>query len=165
MKMKWFLTAMVALIGIGLVITSNLFVSVPDFKSVTRGPIDGPFRLAAQTKIDGVFKSVTSRENINDASVDWQNALPAGTQAKRVASYPWSTASYGKDVLWMCTISQGWCVWPAVNLKWPYMLTTYQSQYTGCSVQDILASPSQVVVFNFETGAQELVNEAWLKHG
>ena len=162
--MKRFRWAALVLVSILALVASNLFVSPLGSAPITRAPIDGPFRLAAQSKIDGAFRSVTSRRNINDASVDWQADMPSGLQARRGASYPWSTTSHG-DELWMGTITNGWCMWPTVNLKWPLTLSTYQSQFTGCSLQDTLAGRPQVIVLNFETGTQEIVDETWLQHG
>jgi len=65
-----------------------------------------------QAPIDDAFDSVTSRDNKQDASIDWQHKLPTGFQAKRNSSYPWGTTSYGESELWVGTISQDWCLWP-----------------------------------------------------
>lgn len=127
-------------------------------------PVDGPFKLAARTPIDEAFKSVTSGDNIYEPTVDWADTMPEGFQAKRTASYPWSTTTYG-DELWMGTIPQGWCVWPFQNLKFPIYLTTYQSQYTGCSVQNTLSTPSQIYIYNFEADTRELIDEKTLSSG
>lgn len=152
------------LFGLFIATFSNLFISNLKFQPVVRKVVDGPFKLVATSSIDGSFKSVTSSENLNNNSIKWNNRLINGHQARRGASYPWSTTIHGNE-LWMGTISQGWCVWPSVNLKWPLSLSTYQSQYTGCSVQDTLSSLSQIIVYNFETGQQELVNKDWLLDG
>ena len=91
--------------------------------------------------------------------------MPDGFQAKRNSSYPWGTTTYGSDELWMGTIAQGWCVWPYQNLNLPAYLTTYESQFTGCSVQNVLSTPSLIIVYNFETGTQELIHEGSLTSG
>ena len=165
MKTKNIFLALVVFAALGVLLTSNIFLSSRETQAVKRGPVDGPFLFAAQTHIDGAFESVTSGNNIDDPEVDWENNMPQGFQAKRNASYPWSTTTYGNDELWMGTISQGWCVWPFQNLKWPIYLTTYESQFTGCSVQNTLSTLSQVVIFNFESGTQEFINEATLTEG
>ena len=165
MKTRHIFVALVVFSALGVLLTSNIFLSPRETQAVTRGPVDGPFLLAAQTHIDGAFENVTSGNNIDDPEIDWENNMPQGFQAKRNASYPWSTTTYGDDELWMGTISQGGCVWPFQNLKWPIFLTTYESQFTGCSVQNTLSTLSQVVIFNFESGTQELINEATLTEG
>ena len=109
-------------------------------------PVDGPFRLAAQAQIDEAFEGVTSGNNVQDAKVEWQTNMPDGFQAKRNSSYPWGTTTYGSDELWMGTIAQGWCVWPYQNLNLPIHLTTYESQFTGCSIQNVLSTPSLIIV-------------------
>ncbi len=134
-------------------------------QSEPRYPIDGPFRFAAQTLPDVAFESVTSSNNILDPSVDWNNNMPEGFQAKRSASYPWGTTTYGSDELWMGTISDGWCVWPFKNLKYPVLLTTYESTFTGCSIPGVLFTPAQIYIYNFEAGTQELVDENSLASG
>ena len=136
------------LFGLLFVAFSNLFIGNLKFKPVVRKAVDGPFKLVATSSIDGSFKSVTSSKNLNNNSRKWDNRILNGHQAKRGASYPWSTTIHGNE-LWMGTISQGWCVWPSVNLKWPLSLSTYQSQYTGCSIQDTLSSLSQIIVYNY----------------
>jgi hypothetical protein len=128
-------------------------------------PVDGPFLRSAQAPIDEAFESVTSRHNIQDASVDWQSSMPAGFQAKRNSSYPWGTTTYGENELWVGTIAQGWCVWPVQNLNFPMYLSTYQSDFTGCSAQSVLTTPSLIYVFNLESGTQELINAATLASG
>jgi hypothetical protein len=128
-------------------------------------PVDGPFRLAAQAQIDEAFEGVTSGNNVQDAKVEWQTNMPDGFQAKRNSSYPWGTTTYGSDELWMGTIAQGWCVWPYQNLNLPAYLTTYESQFTGCSIQNVLSTPSLIIVYNFETGTQELIHEGSLTSG
>jgi hypothetical protein len=140
-------------------------VSAEPARAGTRYPVDGPFRLAAQAQIDEAFEGVTSGNNIQDAKVDWQHKMPEGFQAKRNSSYPWGTATYGSDELWMGTIAQGWCVWPFQNLNWPLFLTTYQSEFTGCSVQNVLSTESLIIVYNFETGTQQLIHEGSLSAG
>ena len=91
--------------------------------------------------------------------------MPDGFQGMRSSSYPWATTTYGDSELWMGTISSGWCVWPFQNLELPFYLTTYESRFTGCSVQNVLSTPSQVYIYNFETGTQELVHEGTLGFG
>ena len=127
--------------------------------------VDGPFVRAAQAPIDEAFESVTSGNNIQDASVDWQKNMPAGFQAKRNSSYPWGTTTYGESELWVGTIAQGWCVWPVQNLNFPMYLSTYQSEFTGCSAQGVLATPSLIYIFDFEKGTQELIHEGTLTGG
>ena len=160
-------------VSIGVAVLSYIAWGVlrpaPRISSVVIQPpsastIDGPFKIVAQTQIDEAFESVTSANNIYDPSVDWQNNMPDGFQGKRTASYPWSTTSYGNE-LWMGTIPQGWCVWPYQNLKYPIYLSTYESQFTGCSVQNVLGTPSQIYIYNFETGTQELITEDTLAAG
>jgi hypothetical protein len=126
---------------------------------------DGPFRFAGQIPIDGAFEHVTSGDNIYDPTIDWKSKLPEGFQGMRSASYPWATTTYGSDELWMGTISLGWCVWPFQNLELPIYLTTYESRFTGCSVQNVLGTPSQIYIYDFETGTQELVHEGSLASG
>ncbi len=128
-------------------------------------PVDGPFKFAAQTHIDEAFESVTSGDNIYDPTVDWNHNMPRGFQAKRTASYPWATTTYCSEELWLGTIPQGWCVWPFQNLKYPIYLTTYQSQYTACSVQNTLSTPSQIYIYNFEAGTRQLITENSLSSG
>ena len=128
-------------------------------------PVDGPFLRTAQAPIDEAFESVTSRRNIQDARVDWQKNMPAGFQAKRNSSYPWGTTTYGDSELWVGTIAQGWCVWPVQNLNFPMYLSTYQSEFTGCSAQSVLTTPSLIYVFDLESGTQELIHEGTLTSG
>ena len=127
--------------------------------------VDGPFQFAGRTRIDTAFENVTSGNNIYDPMIDWAANMPAGFQGMRSASYPWATTTYGSDELWMGTISSGWCVWPFQNLELPFYLTTYESRFTGCSVQNVLGTPSQIYIYNFETGTQELVHEGTLSSG
>jgi len=54
---------------------------------------------------------------------------------------------------------------PTQNLKYPIYLSTYESQFTGCSVQNVLGTPSQIYIYNFETGTQELITEDTLAAG
>ncbi|MBE9540498.1 MAG: hypothetical protein IMF06_15555 [Proteobacteria bacterium] len=133
--------------------------------AVNKYAVDGPFLWTAQAPIDEAFESVTSGNNIQDASVDWQKELPEGFQAKRNSSYPWGTTTYGEEELWVGTIAQGWCVWPVQNLNFPMYLNTYQSEFTGCSAQSVLSSPSDIYVFNFEKGTRELIHEKTLTSG
>jgi hypothetical protein len=138
----------------------------PSFAEAGPGDaVDGPFRFAGQTHSDGAFENVTSGENVYDPMVDWKSKMPEGFQATRSASYPWATTTYGSDELWMGTISLGWCVWPFQNLEFPIYLTTYESRFTGCSVQDVLATPSQIYVYDFGKGTQELIHEGSLASG
>ena len=65
----------------------------------------------------------------------------------------------------MGTISLGWCVWPFQNLELPIYLTTYESRFTGCSVQSVLSTPSEIYIYDFEAGTQELVHEGSLTRG
>ena len=127
--------------------------------------VDGPFRFAGRTEIDTAFEHVTSGNNIYNPIVDWKSNMPDGFQGMRSSSYPWATTTYGDSELWMGTISSGWCVWPFQNLELPFYLTTYESRFTGCSVQNVLSTPSQVYIYNFETGTQELVHEGTLTSG
>ena len=157
-------TALRVLVAAAFCIASPTVSAEPD-RAGTRYPVDGPFRLAAQAQIDEAFEGVTSGNNIQDAKVDWQHKMPEGFQAKRNSSYPWGTATYGNDELWMGTIAQGWCVWPFQNLNWPLFLTTYQSEFTGCSVQNVLSTESLIIVYNFETGTQQLIHEGSLSAG
>ncbi len=127
--------------------------------------VDGPFRFAGRTQIDTAFEHVTSGNNIYDPIVDWKSNMPDGFQGMRSSSYPWATTTYGDDELWMGTISSGWCVWPFQNLELPFYLTTYESRFTGCSVQNVLGTPSQIYIYNFETGTRELIHEGTLTSG
>jgi hypothetical protein len=127
--------------------------------------VDGPFRFVGQTHIDGAFEHVTSGDNIYDPIVDWKSSMPEGFKGMRSASYPWATTTYGSDELWMGTISLGWCVWPFQNLEFPIYLTTYESRFTGCSVQDVLTTPSQIYIYDFKAGTQELIHEGSLTSG
>jgi hypothetical protein len=126
--------------------------------------VDGPFRFVGRTPIDTAFEGVTSGNNIYDPMANWESNMPDGFQGMRSSSYPWSTTTY-RDELWMGTISSGWCVWPMQNLELPFYLTTYESRFTGCSVQNVLGTPSQIYIYNFETGTQELVHEGTLATG
>jgi hypothetical protein len=147
-------------------LASLLIVMFPTLLQATdKYPVDGPFTRTAQAPIDEAFESVTSGNNIIDASVDWQQNLPPGFQAKRNSSYPWGTTAYGDSELWVGTIAQGWCVWPVQNLNFPMYLSTYQSEFTGCSVQGVMATPSLIMVFDLEKGTQELIHEGTLKSG
>ncbi|MEH6549653.1 MAG: hypothetical protein V7711_09290 [Pseudomonadales bacterium] len=128
-------------------------------------PVDGPFVRAGQTQIDEAFESVTSGDNIYDPVKNWEGNLPEGYQAKRNAAYPWGTTTYKDKELWMGTISQGWCVWPFQNLNMPIGLTTYESEYTGCSIQNVLSTPSEIFVYNFDTGEKTLIHEGTLNKG
>ena len=149
-----------------LSLASILFVLLPlSLHATDEYPVDGPFLRSAQAPIDEAFESVTSRHNVQDASVDWKNNMPAGFQAKRNSSYPWGTTTYGESELWVGTIAQGWCVWPVQNLNFPMYLSTYQSVFTGCSAQSVLSTPSQIYIFNLEKGTQELIHEETLTSG
>ena len=87
----------------------GLFFLLPSpLYAVDKHVVDGPFILSAQAPIDEAFESVTSRNNIQDATIDWHNNMPAGLQAKRNSSYPWGTTTLGADELWVGTIAQGW---------------------------------------------------------
>ncbi|MEO9968991.1 MAG: hypothetical protein ABJG15_04020 [Hyphomonadaceae bacterium] len=152
-------------VGLCALVSSNLFVRTVDVEPVIRPPVDGPFKLTAQIGISGAFRGVTSTRNINDPTRDWQHDLPDGTQARRSGSYPWAIAGHGENELWVGTVSEGWCVWPFVNLKWPLRLTSYQSQFTACSIQDTLSIPSQIIVFDLASGTQQPINEATLTAG
>jgi hypothetical protein len=91
--------------------------------------------------------------------------MPDGFQGMRSSSYPWATTTYGDSELWIGTISSGWCVWPFQNLELPFYLTTYESRFTGCSVQNVLGTPSQIYIYNFETGTRDLIHEGTLASG
>ena len=120
-------------------------------------PIDAPFVLAAQTKIDEAYIGITSSGNMYDpTNNDWANMLPPGYEGKRTAAYPWGTTTYGQE-LWFGTIAQGWCVWPYQNIGMDLMTTTYESEYTACSVPNTTGTPSQFYVYDFETGEQEVI--------
>jgi hypothetical protein len=153
------------LLPIFLQTTDEYPVDGPFLQTWDEYPVDGPFLRTAQAPIDEAFESVTSRHNIQDASVDWQNNMPAGFQAKRNSSYPWGTTTYGESELWVGTIAQGWCVWPVQNLNFPMYLSTYQSEFTGCSAQSVLSTPSLIYIFNLEKGTQELIHEGTLTSG
>ena len=142
----------------------RMFISL-SLHAVNDYTVDGPFIRAAQAPIDEAFESVTSGNNIQDASVDLQKEMPAGFQPKRNSSYPWGTTTHGENELWVGTISQGWCVWPVQNLNYPMYLSTYQSEYTGCSAQGVLASQSLIYVFDLEKGTRELIHEKSLSSG
>ena len=146
-------------------LTLCLLVSPSGTEASIPNAVDGPFQLSARSPIDEAFDSVTSGNNIQDASVDWISQMPEGFQAKRNASYPWATTTYDDREVWVGTISQGWCVWPVQNLDYPFYLSTYQSTYTGCSPQSVLSSQSQIYIYNFERGTRELVNEQTLTAG
>ncbi len=147
-------------------LASVLFLLLPfPLNAAGEYPVDGPFVRSAQAPIDEAFESVTSRRNIQDASVDWQKKMPDGFQAKRNSSYPWGTASDGDKELWVGTIAQGWCVWPVQNLNFPMYLSTYQSEFTGCSPQGVISSPPLIYVFDLESGTQELIHEETLTSG
>ena len=100
LKMRWAL----------LVVGSSLFALLPLFLHASeKYPVDGPFLRSAQAPIDEAFESVTSRHNIQDASVDWKKNMPAGFQAKRNSSYPWGTTTYGESELWVGTkVNKTW---------------------------------------------------------
>ncbi|MEH6593338.1 MAG: hypothetical protein V7746_23920 [Halioglobus sp.] len=125
----------------------------------------GPFERAAHSPVDEAFESVTSGNNIQDASVDWLREMPEGFRPKRNSSYPWGTTTYGDNELWVGTIAQGWCVWPVQNLNLPMYLSTYESEFTGCSPQSVLSSPSLIYIINPEKGTTELVHEGMLSRG
>ena len=149
---------------LGFVVLSTFCVS----GFADSGPRDtayGPFRFAGRTQIDTAFEHVTSGGNIYDPMVDWKSNMPDGFQGMRSASYPWATTTYGETELWLGTISSGWCVWPFQNLELPFYLTTYESRFTGCSVQGVLGTPSQIYIYDFETGTQELVHAGMLASG
>ena len=144
-------------VSIGLIALAML--SLSGFAHAGSGDsVDWPFRFAGQTPIDTAFEHVTSGDNVHDPAIDWKSNMPPGFQGMRSASYPWATTTYGNNELWMGTISLGWCVWPFQNLELPFYLTTYESRFTGCSVQSVLGTPSQIYIYNFESGTQELVN-------
>jgi len=119
------------LLWISLQTANEYPASGPFQRSADGYLVDGPFLRSAQAPIDEAFESVTSRHNIQDASVDWQSSMPEGFQAKRNSSYPWGTTTYGDNELWVGTIAQGWCVWSVQNLNFPMYLSTYQSEFTG----------------------------------
>lgn len=153
----------------GYVITSLvlplIFLLTSSSYATGQYAVDGPFELSAQARIDEAFESVTSGNNIHDATKDWQAAMPEGFQAKRNSSYPWGTTTYGNEELWVGTIAQGWCVWPVQNLNLPWFLSTYESRFTGCSAQSVLSIPSLIYTYNFKNGTQELIHEGSLKSG
>jgi hypothetical protein len=127
--------------------------------------VSGPFARSAHAPVDEAFESVTSGNNMQDATVDWQSGMPEGFQPKRNSSYPWGTTTYGESELWVGTIAQGWCVWPVQNLNLPMYLSTYESEFTGCSPQGVLSSPSLIYIINPEKGTTELVHEGTLSRG
>lgn len=147
-------------------LASILLVLLPlPLHAINETPVDGPFVRSGQAPVDEAFESVTSGNNIQDASVDWQNKLPTGFQAKRNSSYPWGTTTYAERELWVGTIAEGWCLWPVQNLNFPIYLSTYQSEFTGCSAQSVLATPSHIYVFDLENGTRELIQEETLRSG
>lgn len=148
------------LIAAALILSASAMPHAAD-----RQPVDGPFVFLGQAPVDEAFESVTSGNNIQDARIDWQKNMPVGFQAKRNSSYPWGTTTYGDDELWVGTIAQGWCVWPVQNLNFPVYLSTYQSEFTGCSPQSVLSSPSLIYIFDLEKGTQELIHEGTLTSG
>ena len=131
--------------------------------------VDGPFVHAGRTIVDGAFYSATSPSNEYDPLRDWENTMPAGYEEMRNASYPWGTTVYDSaengEELWMGTISNGWCVWPYQNIKMPIELTTFESKTTGCSVPGTTGTPSQIFIYNFRTGAKEVIHEGMLTSG
>lgn len=127
--------------------------------------VGGPFTRSAHAPVDEAFESVASGKNRQDASADWQREMPKGFRPKRNSSYPWGTTTYGENELWVGTIAQGWCVWPVQNLNLPMYLSTYESEFTGCSPQGVLSSPSLIYIINPEKGTTELVNEGTLSRG
>ncbi len=133
--------------------------------TISDSSVDGPFLLTAQAPIDEAFESVTSRNNTQDARIDWQKNMPEGFKPKRNSSYPWGTASYGESEMWVGTIAQGWCVWPIQNLNLPMYLNTYQSEFTACSVQSVMSTPSLIYTIDLEKGTQELIHEGTLTSG
>lgn len=142
-----------------------LLVDTTQAKTNIHASTDSPFQLSARSAIDEAFEGVTSDNNIQDATIDWQSQMPDGFQPKRNASYPWATTTFDDREVWVGTISQGWCVWPVQNLDYPFYLSTYQSKYTGCSPQSVLTSKSHIYIYNLETGTRELVNEHTLTSG
>jgi len=153
----------IQLVSLLAVLTASLIFGCTD--SGPADPVDGPFGFAAQTHVDEAFENVVSPNNVYDPTVDWESKMPEGFQGKRNASYPWGTTTYGNDELWMGTISNGWCAWPFQNLEWPLELTTYESTFTGCSIPNVISTPSEVYIYNFEAGTQELIYEGSLTSG
>ncbi|WP_076415183.1 hypothetical protein [Shewanella sp. UCD-KL12] len=131
--------------------------------------VDGPFVHAGRTIVDGAFYSATSPSNEYDPLRDWEKTMPAGYKEMRNASYPWGTTVYDSEAngeeLWMGTISNGWCVWPYQNIGMPIELTTFESETTGCSVPGTTGTPSQIFIYNFRTGAKEVIHESMLTSG
>jgi hypothetical protein len=151
-------------ISVGLAVLALLSVSLYA-QAGSPGTVDGPFRFAGEAQIDGAFEHVTSGDNVYAPSVDWKASMPEGFQGTRSASYPWATATYGKSELWMGTISLGWCVWAFQNLGFPFQLTTYESRFTGCSLQSVLSTPSEIYIYDLEAGTRELIHEGSLTRG
>ena len=69
--------------------------------------VSGPFARRAHAPVDQVFESVTSGNNRQSVSADWQGGVPEGFQPMRSSSYPWATTTYGENELWLGTIAQG----------------------------------------------------------
>ena len=45
--------------------------------------VDGPFRFAGRTQVDGAFEGVTSGDNAYDPVVDWTSSMPEGFRGTR----------------------------------------------------------------------------------
>jgi hypothetical protein len=151
--------------GLGLAIAVILLCVPMVTLSAGESAGRGPFARSAHAPVDEAFESVTSGNNVQDATVDWQRHMPKGFQPKRNSSYPWGTTTYGENELWVGTIAQGWCVWPVQNLNLPMYLSTYESEFTGCSPQGVLSTPSLIYIINPEKGSTELVHEGTLSAG